>query len=222
MTVSTSTDQAPGEPPPSGPRKPRSTAAILFLAVPVVIGLGILMAGGAWLIAIQTTSGQAKGEQVRLHFASACGQDYQTAMLSRLLDYGLDADFQPDGTLIMTMPGMPDDHEHMPIALTRPGKFEVWRNGEKTLAHFQEAGVQISFQGTATTVVMVDTQLDADGTEVRIDGMPIPADINGNELQLAITEETSQAALRQATDRAVQIRHPLPCDVQVTNIEPVK
>ena len=188
----------------------------------MVIGLGILIAGVAWIVAVQSTSGQATGERVRMKFTSACGQDFQTAMLARLLDYGLDADFEPDGTLLMTMPGMPDDREHMPIALTRPGRFEVWRNGEKTLAHFQEAGVQISFQGTATTIITVDTHLDPDGTEVRIDGMPIPAEINDNELQLAISEETSQAALRQATDRAVQIRHPLPCDVQVASIEPAK
>jgi hypothetical protein len=185
----------------------------------VIIGLGILGSGFAWLMAIQFTEGEAKGEQVRIRFSSACGDSYQTAMQARLLDYGLDGHFEKDGSLQMTLPGLPDDRTHMPMALTRPGRFEVWQNGEKKFSHFQDAGVQISFQGTATTIITVDGHLDPEGLEVRIDGMPIQAEVNDNELQLAISEETSQAALRQATDRVVQIRHPLPCEVTALSIE---
>lgn len=151
---------------------------------------------------------------------ATCGDQIREPLLARLADYGLPGDLSPDLRLRLQGPGLPDDLEHMPAALTRPGRFEIWQGGAPTSRRFQDAGVQISITGTATAVIMLDQAPDPDGLQVRIDGLPINADVNGNELQLHITEASSQDALRQATDWVVAIRHPLPCEVRVVGARP--
>jgi len=153
-----------------------------------------------------------------MKLASSCGASYQPAMLSRLTDYGLQGNFEPDGSLSFQGPGMEDDATHMPQALVRPGRFELWQNGSVKYTRFKDAGVQISLQGTATAIVMLEETPDPDGLELRIDGQPVEMEMNGNEVQLHITEETSQKALRQATDWVVSLRYPLPCEVRVTEV----
>lgn len=192
---------------------------MLLFGAPVVIGLGVLSAGLAWIIAVQSTKGQAKGDWVELQLNSSCSSTYPPILLERLKDYGLEAHFNAEDRLAMQLPGQADDRSHMPIALTRPGKIEAWINGEQHPIHFQDAGVQISFSGTATAVVLLDEHLDPEGLEIRIDGLPVEAEVNDNELQLHITEPNSMDALRQATDWVVALRHPLPCDIRVLDIK---
>lgn len=191
---------------------------MLVLAVPASLGVLILGGGLAWLIAVQTTEGTATGNWLHLDLSSSCGSQHQPAMLARLVDYGLEGNFESDGSLSFQGPGMEDDRSHMPQALTRPGRFEVWQNGEVKLSRFKEAGVQISLQGTATAILMLEEGVDTEGLEVRINGQPVEVEVNGNELQLHVTEESSQKALRQATDWVVSLRHPLPCEVQVKGL----
>lgn len=200
-------------------RRRRPTAGVLALVAPILLAGGVLLGGLAWMVTIQSSSGQATGEWVKLRLKSACGDEPKGAILARLADYGLDGHFEQDGSLLFQLPGQEDDREHMPIALTRPGHFEVWINGAKHLDHFDEAGVQIALEGTATAIVMVGEHLEPDGLQVRIDGLPIDAEVNDRELQLRVTEDTSLKALRQATDWVVTIRHPLPCEVTTLGIE---
>ena len=192
---------------------------MLVLAVPAAIGSLILFGGLAWLVAIQTTEGTATGGWLHMKLSSSCGSSHQAAMLSRLTDYGLQGNFEPDGSLSFQGPGMEDDATHMPQALVRPGRFELWQNGSVKYTRFKDAGVQISLQGTATAIVMLEETPDPDGLELRIDGQPVEMEMNGNEVQLHITEETSQKALRQATDWVVSLRYPLPCEVRVLTVE---
>ncbi|HNC99442.1 MAG TPA: hypothetical protein PKW90_25135 [Myxococcota bacterium] len=191
---------------------------MLVLAVPAAIGSLILFGGLAWLVAIQTTEGQATGNWMHMTLSSACGTSHQAAMLSRLTDYGLQGQFTSDGSLSFQGPGLEDDRTHMPRALTRPGRFELWQNGAVKYTRFKEAGVQISLQGPATAILMLEETPDPDGLELRIDGQPVEMEMNGNEVQLHITEEGSQKALRQATDWVVSMRYPLPCEVQVLDV----
>ncbi|HNH46355.1 MAG TPA: hypothetical protein PKY30_04930, partial [Myxococcota bacterium] len=67
-------------------------------------------------------------------------------------------------------------------------------------------------------ILMLEETPDPDGLELRIDGQPVEMEMNGNEVQLHITEEGSQKALRQATDWVVSMRYPLPCEVQVLDV----
>ena len=199
----------------------RRSAGLALSSIPILIGGGIILAGLLWFVAVRFTSGEAKGGWIALDLR-ACPEARQP-LLDRLQEYGLPAGADPpgqDGALRLRLqtPGLDDDREHMPVALTRPGRFEVWQSGSLHMSRFRDAGVQISITGTATAVVMLDQGVDPEGLEVRIDGLPVEADVNGNELQLHITELSSRDALRQATDWVVAIRHPLPCPVEVRSV----
>lgn len=191
-----------------------------FLVIPILTGLGLIGSGAAWWIAVQQ-GGTATGAWARLQFQTTCPIETRAAMAARLADYGLENRFlSEDVVLEVQTPGSPDDLEHLPRALARPGQFEVWRNGTLHTTRFKDAGMQLTFTGVAVTLVNLDESIDPDGVEVRIDGAPVELEgINGPELQISTPAKTSHEALREATDRVVAIRHPIPCVVEVVKAE---
>lgn len=188
-----------------------------LLGIPVAVGGGLILAAVGWWVAVQL-GGEARGGVARLDFEAECGLAAQGAMLDRLGDYGLEARVvAPPLGLEVRMPGLDDDLEHMPRALTAPGSFEVWVAGERVADHFENAGVQIGLKGNPVTLVTLADAVSPDGLEVRISGEVVPiAQVNGTELQIEATADTPQRAMRKATDWTVAIRHPLPCPVRVT------
>lgn len=183
----------------------------VILALPILMGGGLVLSGLAWLLTVQLTEGEARGGQIRVRLSSDCAN---AAILGRLGEWGLPGRIEGD-TVIFTGPGMPDDASHMPAALLAPGHLELrGAGGEPIEAQLRHAGVQISVEGTPVTLMTLDRALPADAS-AWIDGVRADVEsINGGELQLRATAEESRAAVRLATDRTVWLRWPLPCDVK--------
>jgi hypothetical protein len=182
----------------------------------VLIGTGMLIAGVAFLLATRFTTGEAQGEHVAITFDSDCGRE---AIEARLLDYGLESDWA-GSTLATQLPGMPGD-EGVPAALATRGELVVKVDGAPTPVRVLNAGVQVSLSGTAVSLLVLETALPSRGVTAFLDGAPLEIEaVNGEELQIAARGADSTAALRAATDRVVQIRHPLPCAVTVAEVHP--
>lgn len=184
----------------------------LLLAVPILFGTGMIGGGIAWLLTVQLTSGTAKGAPIRLTLSDSCAD---AAISARLAEWGLPATW--DGrTVTFPGPGQPDDATHMPEALLRPGKLEL-REGDTVLdVHVRHAGVQLSVEGLAVSLVTLDKAV-APTITATLDGEPLTVgSVNGGEVQFENDQRDNVAALRQATDRVVWLRYPLPCAVEVT------
>lgn len=176
----------------------------LILGVPIVVGTLVVGSGLAWVLVIQLTSGQATGPRVRTEVSATC--DVLPTLVTRLDAFGLEP--VVTGTVLtFSMPTAGDDPIRMASVLAMPGELRV--NGE--VMRPNHAGVQISLQGGAVTLVTLDTAPPTDATAT-VDGVPLDIiQTNGTELQLAALALTSSEALRLASDRAVALRHPLPC-----------
>jgi hypothetical protein len=190
-------------------RRPR--AVLAFMIAPVVLGVGLVGATVGWFATVQGTSGEAAGPPARLTFSGCPEAD--PVIEARLSDYGLAPKREGPGVFVVKTPGLDDDVAHLPVALSAPGKIEA-RAGEKAWTRFDQVGVQLAFSGTPVTLVLFPEPLPQDGLAVTIDGEPVEIEgISGVELQIAGRSDTPAHALRLATDRAVQLRHPLPCAV---------
>ncbi len=180
-----------------------------ILGVPILMGVLVVGSGVAWLVAIQFTDGKPRGERVQTMITAPC--DVLPALTARLDDFGLDPAPIPGG-LEFSLPGLPDDMTHMRETLTSPGVLTV--DGVAVVPN--HAGVQISLQGGAVTLLTLDAAV-AESPKVALDGEALEVvEANGGELQLAAWAENSSDALRTATDRAVAMRHPLPCTVALS------
>ncbi len=187
-----------------------------MLLVPVVFGTGMILAAGSWYIAVQGTSGTAAGARVTATFDSACAAD---TIHDRLLDYGLPGEWS-GADLTLTLPGMPGD-ELVPAALAAPGRLELSAEGAPVPYTLIEGGVQINITGTAVSLFTMKKDLPQTGLTATLDGVAVEVEsVNGNELMLSARGKDSTEALRYATDRVVQVRHPLPCVVRVLSVKP--
>lgn len=204
------TDEAPASPP--GWRSQHAW----MLAVPVAIGSAMLLGGVAWVVTVFGTDGVARGPQVDVVVSDTCA----TAEIdARLAEYGLPGTWT-GATLRLTLPGARGD-EAVPAALAAPGKLEMTFEGKPLEARLLNAGVQIDTGGTPVSLYTFDTAIPA-GVVVTLDGAAMTvASANGNELMLAAYAGHSTDALRLATDRVVQVRHPLPCEPQIVSVTPV-
>lgn len=197
-------------PPPSPPAIPRRA---LILAVPIAMGVFVVGSGVAWIVAIQLTQGEAKGGRVRTTVTAGC--DAVPVLVARLDDFGL-APLATGHALEFSLPGLPDDMTHMASTLTSPGILTV--GGTPQVPN--HAGVQISLQGAAVTLLTLDAVVP-ESAEIALDGVTMQVvESNGGELQLAAWAGNSSDALRIATDRAVAMRHPLPCAVSLSPLTP--
>lgn len=200
----------------------RSALGAAVLSVPILLGIGMLAAGIGLFVAIQI-GGKAEGETVRYTFGSTCTLEARPVLLERITELGLPVqafgaglDFQ------VQLPGVSDDErEHVPRALVRPGTFAVFVDGKPFPAAIRHAGFQLSLQtGTAVTLVTLNQAPAETGLEVRIDGVPVDVEsVNGGELMVTTAETEPQRAIREAAERAVAIRHPLPCEVVLIRTE---
>lgn len=204
---------SPTPPPPSPFSSPRSW----MLMVPVIFGTAMLACGGAWLVAVRTTSGVAHGPQVNVTFDSACAAPI---IDERLAEYGFPGTW--DGPVLhLTLTGAPGE-EAVPAALAAPGHLVLEVEGKPVPYTLQNGGMQLSLQGTPVALFTMSKELPDAGLTATLDGTQLEIEsVNGNELMLAARAENSTAALRIATDRVVQIKHPLPCVVKVLSVEPV-
>jgi hypothetical protein len=188
---------------------------------------GLVLATVGWYFRVATYQGEPKGGEARITFASACDTDAATVIAARLSDFGLPATPLPPeapGTFGFTtaLPGQPDDLAHLPGVLAARGELEVRVAGVVHPVHITDVGVQLAFSGTPVTLVLLEQPLPQEGVEVRVDGELAEIEaLNGTELQIAARAGQSTEALRLATDRAVDLRHPLPCPVTVVSAMPV-
>lgn len=202
-------------PPPAAPagRDPRAA----MLLVPVVFGVGMLGAAVAWLLTVMNTSGSAAGPTVDVRFSSDCAA---SAISARLEDYGLPGTWS-GSTLRLTLAGTPGD-EGVPAALAVPGKLLVTLDGVPQTVAIQNGGVQLSLTGVPVSLFTLDIELPERGLAVAIDGVAQDIEsVNSREVMLAARGATSTEVLRLAADRVTQVRHPLPCEVQVLEVVPV-
>ncbi len=214
--------------PPVPPVEPRTTAirpkaALAFIAAAILVAGGLVVATVGWYATVQGTAGEARGERARLTFTSPCDAEARPVILARLADYGLPAMASPDSgglAFDVTLPGMPDDLVHMPKALAAPGTLEVRVDGTPRPVEITKIGVQLAFSGAPVTLLLLAEPLPERGVEVLVDGQPAEVEeVTGPELQIAARASQSTDALRLATDRAVALRHPLPCPVTVVGAE---
>ncbi len=179
--------------------------AVIF-AAPIAVGVAIVGSGLAWLLAIQFTTREARGARVHLDVTAAC--DVVPTLRARLDDFGL-APSVSAGGIDFTLPGLEDDRAHMSAVLAEVGQLAV--DGQTLVPN--HAGVQISLQGGAVTLLTLDVA-PKDNAAVLLDNRVMEVvQQNGGELQIAAWADNSSDALRTATDRAVILRHPLPCAV---------
>ncbi len=178
----------------------------LIFAAPIALGAAIVGSGLAWLLAIQFTTGEARGARVHLGVTASC--DVVPTLRARLDDFGLSPSVSAGG-LDFTLPGLEDDRAHMSTVLAAIGQLAV--DGQTLKPN--HAGVQISLQGGAVTLLTLDVA-PKDNASVLLDNQVMEVvQQNGGELQLAAWADNSSDALRTATDRAVILRYPLPCPV---------
>lgn len=193
----------------------RPKAALALLIAPIVLGVGLIGATAGWYFTVQSADDQAQGRPARLRFESACAEEARPVLQKRLEELGLAP--VAEGTLdfVVKTPGMPDDLEHLPRALARPGTLEVRVGGQAQAVKVANVGVQLAFSGTPLTLVMLEAAVsDKERVDVAIDGEPVELESPaGIEIQAAARADDSRKALRLATDRAVALRHPLPCPV---------
>lgn len=194
----------------------------VILGVPIAVGTLVMGSGLAWIVAIQFTSGKASGARVHVDLAAAPGADQVVCdpiptLVARLDDLGLEPTPRGKG-LDFTLPGLDDDREHMPGVLTAAGVLAV----DGVAMRPNHAGVQISLQGGAVTLLTLNDVVPATAI-VTIDGAKVEiVQVNGGELQIAAWAAGSSDALRLATDRAVTLRHPLPCPLTLGPLEDVR
>lgn len=187
-----------------------------MLSVPVAVGGAMLLAGVAWVITVFTTDGVARGPQVDVQLSDTCAN---AAIDARLAEYGLPGTWT-GSTLRLTLPGMMGD-EGVPAALVAPGQLRMSSGGKPLDAQLLNAGVQVNVKGVAVSLYTFDTAIPED-VVVTLDGAPMEIEsVNGNELMLPGYGAHSTDALRIATDRVVQVRHPLPCAPTVQAVTPV-
>lgn len=177
-----------------------------ILTVPVVFGSAMILAAGGWFLAVQNTSGVARGAPLDIVVPAECNR---VAIESRLADYGLPYSWNGE-TLTVTLAGTPGD-EHFAAALLAPGKLVLVSGAEPVVARVTNAGVQVSFAGVAVSLFTYDKALPT-GLVATLDGVPVEVEsVNGHELQIAARGATSTEALRVATDRVVAVRWPGAC-----------
>lgn len=203
----------------------RSTGSALFAAMPVVLGVFLLLAGVGLFVAIQMGF-TATGARVRYQWRSACDAEARPVLFARLEELGLPATpFGAGLDVQVQLPGkFEDEKDHLGQMLARRGKLEVYADGQLVADHFKDVAFQLSLtNGVAVTLLNLDVEPPADRTSVRVDGIEVLVNsITDGEVQLATTEEDPQRAVREATDRVVVLRHPLPCDLQLVRAEVVE
>lgn len=203
----------------------RSTGSALFAAMPVLLGVFLLLAGVGLFAAIQMGF-TATGARVRYQWRSACDAAAKPVLFARLEELGLPATpFGAGLDVQVQLPGkFEDEKDHLGQMLARRGKLEVYADGKLVTDHFKDVAFQLSLtNGVAVTLLNLDVEPPVEGTSVRIDGMEVLVNsITDGEVQLATTEEDPQRAVREATDRVVVLRHPLPCDLQLVRAEVVE
>lgn len=197
------------------PIRPR--AALVLLAMPLLMGLGLMIGFVTWMFAIQGEGRAPTGGVATFTIAGTCAAAAQPILTARLDALGLPGSISPGPTpdtlaARVTTPGLPDDLTHLPQTLTRPGQLLVRLPDGKTLSTFKDIGFQLAFSGTPVSLLLLDQDLPANGVTAQIDGVDIQVEgVNGPELQLASYATTSEDAVREAADRVVILRHPLPC-----------
>lgn len=202
----------------------RGPAGAAFLSVPILLGVGMFVAGVGLFAAVQFGF-TPQGGLARYRFQSTCELEARAAMLQRLADFGLPAQaFGAGLDLQVQLPGVDDDElDHLPRALARPGKLEVFVDGQPFPVTLRNAGFQLSVTtGAAVTLITVDPAPPESGVEVRVDGVAVGVESsNAGELQLLNEEKDPRRAIREATERAVALRYPIPCPVVLAGAEKV-
>lgn len=188
-----------------------------MVIAPIV--MGVLLVGGAagWFAVVRNTGGTASGARITVPFEAACGAEAEKVLVSRAEMLGLAPTVEAPLRLSIATPGMPDDATHLPAALAAPGVLEVFVNGTPREVEVKDVGVQLAFSGTPVTLVLLSESLPDEGVTARLDGKDVEIeDVTAVELQIASRAGDSRTALRNATDRAMALRHPLPCPVTIS------
>ena len=203
---------------PVPPLRARPTATLVFMGAVISVVGGIVLATVGWYVRVSTFEGVATGASVRFAFQSACDAEARPVIAARLADYGVPATPAADGLAFdVTLPGaMPDEATHLPKALAAPGQLAVRIDGVATPATVTNVGMQLAFSGSPITLLMLNESLPERGVTASLDGVEVDIEeVTGPELQIAARAGDSREAIRIASDRAVQLRHPLPCAVTV-------
>ncbi len=198
---------------------------VAMVVAPIVMGLLLVGGTAGWFWTVERTEGTAQGPRMRLRVDADCAAG-AAAVEARVADLGVLERAGTNGAaqataltrdLAIRAPGMPDDRTHLPAMLAAPGALALTRKGTPVEVAFTNVGVQLAFSGTPITLLVAEEPLPPpEDLVATLDGATVEIEaVNGVELQLASRAGDSRTALRGASDRAVQVRHPLPCPVRV-------
>ncbi|MEN9786448.1 MAG: hypothetical protein RLZZ299_1712 [Pseudomonadota bacterium] len=192
-----------------------------MVVAPIVMGTLLVGGTAGWFWTVERTEGTASGPPMRLRVEAGCAEGAE-AVRRRARELGILEPSSGGGAvssveLTVRAPGMPDDRTHLPAMLAAPGRLALSRRGSPVEVAIANVGVQLAFSGTPITLVVAEEPLPpAEELVATMDGTPMEIEaVNGVELQLASRAGDSRTALRGASDRAVQLRHPLRCPVRV-------
>ncbi|MGB0641613.1 MAG: hypothetical protein ACPGTU_19935 [Myxococcota bacterium] len=220
--------------PPVEPLPPRSKAATVFMAVPIVFigALGVLV---ALLWVVTGMDSFAEGEQVTIRFDSACGERSSSILVERARQIGMDP-VMSGLDMTVHLPDLPDARTAIPELLVTPGVFTLSSNDEALAfdnEHIDEIAIDLDEVGMPQTLVKLDAGARTALIDIAddlvftptLDNETLPT-VTGAELKdegvLAIYggDGITAVKMRRAADRAIVLEHgPMPCAVRVISVD---
>ena len=222
------------------PLQPRSKAASMFMAAPIVFA-SILMLAIAILAVLALRGGTASGERVQMIFTAECMSTAAPLIMARVEELGLG---QPESTqqgnrfeLTATLPGLENDRQHIPRLLSQQGRLQVL-DGENQLASeadIKTVSLDLDESGMPIVKIVFDPTVHQrlakhidenprDELIIQIDATdqierPNSAKL-GDELRLLAQTGDTRAQMKQSADRTIVLNHgPMDCEVVVESVK---
>ncbi|MGC6510745.1 MAG: hypothetical protein ACON4U_20160 [Myxococcota bacterium] len=222
------------------PLQPRSKAASMFMAAPIVFA-SILMLAIAVLALLAWKGGAATGDRVLLKFSADCMADANPIIMARVEELGL-GDPVPTISgrsleLAVTLPGLENDRQDIPRLLSQQGMLRVMDEDKQlaTQEDIKSVSLDLDESGLPIVKVVFDPtvhqklaqHIDAsprDSLSIIIDNSdsierPNSAKL-GEELRLVAQVNGTRAQMKVSADRTIVLNHgPIPCQVVVDSLE---
>lgn len=222
------------------PLQPRSKAASMFMAAPIVFA-SILMLAIAVLAFLAWKGGSATGERVKMTFSSSCMAEAKPIIMARVEELGLGQPFAEIRNdvleLTATLPGLESDQLEIPKILSQQGLLRVM-DGDNQLAtqeDIKSVSLDLDESGMPIVKVIFDPtvhqqlaqHIDAAPREMLLihideeDQVERPNSAKlGDELRLVAQTGDTRAQMKVSADRTIVLNHgPIPCEVSVDSLE---
>ena len=225
------------------PLQPRSKAASMFMAAPIVFA-SILMLAIAVLAFLAWRGGTASGARVQIRFSADCMTDAAPMILARVEELGLGAPqsqlSESALELTATLPGLENDREDIPRLLSQRGTLRVLDEETELATEEDIKSVSLDLDETGMPIVKVvfdptvhqalAKHIDENPREeltIAIDKAdqivrPNSAKL-GEDLRLVAQGGDTRAQMKKSADRTIVLNHgPIACEVTVESVKDVE